>query len=226
MKKVVYLWCDGNIPFYVGKGDADRPYSKKSRNRRIKYKRDCCEKNRTFNVFIVASGLSNEYACFLEKSIIKNNPQLFNYTFGGDGGDTFTKLSEKEKIRRRQLYSDAAKRNMGALVEIGKKFGKYVSENKLGAHGCSSEQLSEWGSKGGKIAGKKNYELGIGIFGLTSEQKSEVSKKGGEIGGRNTSSQRWMCLETGYVSNPGGLSNYQRKRGIDTSQRKRIENCP
>jgi hypothetical protein len=32
-----------------------------------------------------------------------------------------------------------------------------------------------------------------------------------------------MCSETGYITTSGPLSIYQRKRGIDTSKRKRIE---
>lgn len=35
-------------------------------------------------------------------------------------------------------------------------------------------------------------------------------------------SQKWMCLETGYVSTAGGLHSYQRKRGIDTNKRTRV----
>ena len=58
-------------------------------------------------------------------------------------------------------------------------------------------------------------KLKVGIHGLTSEQLSENAKK--------TNSQKWMCLETGHISNSGGLSNYQKARGIDTSKRKRIE---
>jgi hypothetical protein len=34
---------------------------------------------------------------------------------------------------------------------------------------------------------------------------------------------RWKCLETGFISNTPGLSKYQRARGIDTSQRVRVE---
>jgi len=32
-----------------------------------------------------------------------------------------------------------------------------------------------------------------------------------------------MCLETGYISNPGGLSCYQKKRRIDTKLRIKLE---
>ena len=46
---------------------------------------------------------------------------------------------------------------------------------------------------------------------------------GGLIGGKTTSSQRWECLETGFITNAGNLTKYQRARGIDTSKRKRIE---
>lgn len=226
MKKVVYLWCDGDTPFYVGKGDTDRPYSLKSRNRRIKYKRNMCEKMGTFNVFIVSTGLTNEYACYLEKIIIKNNPHFYNYTFGGDGGDTFTKLTESEKQRKRKLLSNAALKRKDELVRIGKKFGKYVAENKLGAHAYSSQQLKEWGCKGGKLGGKKSgenhYKNKTGIFSLSKEQISE----NGKIGGKKVSSQKWMCLETGFICNAGGLTGYQRKRNIDTSLRRRLDDCP
>lgn len=149
MKKLVYLWCDEDIPFYAGKGDIGRPYSWKSRNNRIINKRKYCEKNGTFNIFIVSSGLSNEYACILEKSIIRNNIQLYNYTSGGDGGDTFSKMTEEQKQKKRKLLSDAALKRKSEMIEIGKKFGKYVFENKLGAHSHSSSQLKEWGSLGG-----------------------------------------------------------------------------
>ena len=36
------------------------------------------------------------------------------------------------------------------------------------------------------------------------------------------SSQRWQCTVTGYISTPGPLSLYQKKRGIDTSNRIRL----
>ena len=40
--------------------------------------------------------------------------------------------------------------------------------------------------------------------------------------GKNTSSQRWKCLKTGHISNPGGLTTWQKKRSIDTSLRERV----
>ena len=41
-------------------------------------------------------------------------------------------------------------------------------------------------------------------------------------GGIVTSSQKWLCLETGHVSTPGGLAAYQRARGIDPKRKVRL----
>ena len=40
---------------------------------------------------------------------------------------------------------------------------------------------------------------------------------------KNTNSQKWMCLTTGYVSNPGALSRYQQKRGLPTGPENRVK---
>jgi len=34
--------------------------------------------------------------------------------------------------------------------------------------------------------------------------------------------EKWMCLETGYVSTAGGLHSYQRSKGIDPSKRAKV----
>ena len=123
----------------------------------------------------------------------------------------------------------------------GIKNGNRAKELGIGIHGRTKEQMTEDGKKGGKIVGTKNHEMKIGIFGRNKEQHTIDSKLGGKIAkelglgihaltpeqqtqrskkaGKNTSSQRWQCLETGYISTPAGLSNYQRKRDIDTSKR-------
>ena len=99
--------------------------------------------------------------------------------------------------------------------EIGKLGGTKSYEMKVGIHGLTSEQKTEARSKGGN----KTYELNSGVFSRSQEKIEEDCRKGGII----VNSQKWICLETGYISCPGGLARYQRKRGIDTSKRKRIE---
>jgi hypothetical protein len=137
---------------------------------------------------------------------------------------------EKGGRRVYELGVGAHGRTREQMSEDGKRGGKITYENKIGIHGRTKEEMIENGRK----CGNRTYELGIGIHGQSKEQMTENGRKGGKIGGKlgskedkskaakKANSQRWICLETGYVSNAGGLSNYQRVRGIDTSKRKRI----
>jgi len=102
--------------------------------------------------------------------------------------------------------------------ETGRKSGLKHKENGTGIFAQTPEQRSEHSRK----IGLKNKENGIGFYNRTPKQHSEDSIKGGKIGGKKTSSQRWECTETGFVTNAGSLTTYQKKRDIDTSKRKRI----
>lgn len=95
--------------------------------------------------------------------------------------------------------------------ENSKKTAIKNVENKVGLFSQNKDQLIENCKKGGK----KCKELCLGVFSQTKEQMRQNGKK--------TNAQRWECLETGYVSTPSGLSQYQKARNIDTSKRKRIE---
>lgn len=120
--------------------------------------------------------------------------------------------------------------------EVGKIGGKIGGEKakklKLGVHSFTTEQRRE--------NGKKCYEKGTGLASLTKEQLRENAKKADEYNRKNkigfygisaekrretvakTNCQRWMCLETGFITTPGNLSKYQKARGIDTSKSNRI----
>ena len=116
------------------------------------------------------------------------------------------------------------------MTEDGKKGAQKVKELGIGIFSLTSEELSasakkayanglaklpkEVRSEYGRMGARTQMKNGTGIFSLTPEQKSELAKR--------NNAQRWMCLETGYVSNSGGLSKYQKAKGIDTSKRKRI----
>jgi hypothetical protein len=158
-----------------------------------------------------------------------------------ENGKGLARLTKQELIEN-------AKRNYkngiglaSISVEERQEIARRNYENKVGIHGMSEEQRRELASKNGK----KTYELGVGIHGLSKEHRSAISKDAGLIGGkvcrdmglgihgftpeqrkelgRKTSSQKWRCLETGYISTPAGLSNYQKARGIDKSLRERLE---
>ena len=137
--------------------------------------------------------------------------------------------SENGKISGKKSYElgvgihGRTKEQMTEDGKIGGKItGKKHKENKTGIFGLTPEQKSENGRKGGKISGKlngkKTYELGVGVHERTKEKMSEDGKKGA----KNTNSQKWMCLETEYVTTAGPLTKYQKKRGIDTSKRVRL----
>jgi hypothetical protein len=151
-----------------------------------------------------------------------------NYQLWGNGEDRLA-----WRGLSRQITSDEAA--LEAMVLGGKKGGKIAGnkakKNKTGICGRSPEKMSEdgkkGGKKGGKIAGNKHKENKTGIFGRSPEKMSEDGRKAGEIGGlkggKTTSSQKWQCTETGYVSTAGGLTFYQNKRGIDTSNRIKVD---
>ena len=96
----------------------------------------------------------------------------------------------------------------------GKKISKKIMEEKIGIFSQTDEERKKICSLGGKAV----KELKIGIFGMSKEEKSNHSRKAVAI----TNAQRWICLESGFVSTSGGLSAYQKARGIDTSKRERI----
>jgi hypothetical protein len=109
------------------------------------------------------------------------------------------------------------------MSEDGKKSGKIggkkCKENKTGIFGRSPEKISEDAKNAGKIGGNKNKENKTGVCGRSLEKMSEDGKKSGKV----ASAQKWQCTETGYVSNSGGLTCYQKARGIDISKRIKLD---
>jgi hypothetical protein len=128
------------------------------------------------------------------------------------GGSISGKKSYENKSGLFSLTEDQKKK---ASSKGGRKGSQTNKKNKKAIFALTTEQLSENGRKGGKIGGKKQYELCLGIFSMTEEEKQRVRSKAGKVG----ANIKWKCTETGYISNAGGLSAYQKKRGIDTSKR-------
>jgi hypothetical protein len=174
--------------------------------------------------------------------------QFFDYT---DDGYVEAQEVEKRLIKPVYNTDKwCLNENCGGIIslkinrETGKKVGLKNKENKTGVCGKSKEKIIEDAKNAGAVSGRRNRELNRGIFSLTKEEKIEIGKenkrlklgvhgrtkeqmtedgkKGGAKAAKIINSQRWMCNETGYVSTPGGLSSYQKARGIDTSKRKRI----
>lgn len=128
-------------------------------------------------------------------------------------------MSEEEKRERSRKVGLKNKENGTGFFsrtpeqhsEDSRKAGLKNKENGIGIFSLTPEERRECNRKA-VLTNKKNK---TGIFSLSSEQLSEIAKK--------LNSQKWMCLETGHISTPGGLASFQKARGIDTSKRKRIE---
>ena len=173
----------------------------------------------------------------IEDRLIKpvmSNPWCLNENCGGN---ISLEVRRKTGIKNKKL----GKGIHAQTIEEQRELGRKVKELKLGIHSQTIEQLRELG----KISGERSYQLGLGVHGLTPEQRTENGKKGaekakelgvgiitftpeqlsenGKKGGKASASQRWKCLETGFITNPGNLTQYQRARGIDTSQRVRVD---
>jgi hypothetical protein len=115
---------------------------------------------------------------------------------------------------------------------LGKINGLNHYKNQTGIFSMTKEMKKEIASK----VGIENKKLKRGIFARTPEEWKEQNRKNGincvlsgqmskihSLGGKATSSQKWICTETGFITNAGALTSYQRKRNIDTSKRKRMD---
>ena len=129
------------------------------------------------------------------------------------------KLSKEEKLKVAKKVGHLSFINKTGVFSIDPEIRKNISkiqgeklrDNKLGLFSMTKEEKHLLGIKNGE----RNKRLKLGICGLTKEERSENAKK--------TNHQKWKCTVTGYISNSGGLSCYQKKRRIDTKNRIRIE---
>lgn len=206
-----YLRKDGT-PYYIGKGKKERAYKKSGKE--IKP-----PKNKSRIIFLKQNLNEEEafkheiYMIFIFGRKDLGTGILHNRTDGGEGksgykctDETKRKISSANRGRNKNLTEKL--RNI--LSESGKKAGLKTLEEKTGLHSLSKDEIL----KNAKLGGYKAYELKKGVHSLSKEIKSEIAK--------STNAQKWKCLETGFITNPGALSGFQRSRGIDTSKRVRV----
>jgi hypothetical protein len=93
---------------------------------------------------------------------------------------------------------------------------------------ANPELVRHHASKAGKLAAKHLDSMpGAREKGLQKIQEyfrdnPEAMSARGRKGCATTNKQRWQCTVTGYISNSGALTHYQRARGIDTTNRVRL----
>ena len=74
-------------------------------------------------------------------------------------------------------------------------------------------------SKGGKKGSQRQRELHPDLMRENGLKTHELHPNLLSENAFKVNKQRWQCTVTGYISTPAGLSNYQIKRNIDTSNR-------
>jgi hypothetical protein len=136
--------------------------------------------------------------------------------------------------QRKQISTKGGKARMASMTP--KQRSELVRKSNVNR---TQEQRSETAKKGyanmtaeqrSEFARKKSDILKKAQASKTPEQRSEAIRKGHasktpeqrSAEGRKRSSVQFQCTVTGFITNAGALSNYQRVRGIDTSNRVRL----
>ncbi len=200
---------EDRTPYYIGKGKGHRI---KSKQRNINSPKD---KSR---IIFLKQNLTEEDAFKHEIYMIAvfgrkdlGTGILHNKSDGGEGvsNPSNETREKKRKAKIGKKHSEETK-NKIRQSRIGQKLSK-EHKKKIGKKMKGRFVSNETRKKLSEIyKGKKRENLSI-------EAKAKISENGKKI-----CSQKWMCLETGYITNSGALTHYQKARDIDTSQRKRI----
>jgi len=191
----VYVWYDLHRPFYVGIGGDARLKSSK-RNKRATNRRKDAETRGTFRQEVVLTG-SRTSCEEVEKLLIFTYGSvayggiLFNFTKGGDGGDTFSAQppERKEEITRKIKESQDPE----VRSQCGKLGGPLAAlTNKERGNGPWNPG---WVQKGAEASLKSRKE--------NPERWEEISRKGaenswaGEAGARHREVNAAACSDTG-----------------------------
>ena len=194
---------EDRTPYYIGKWRGRRIHSTK---RIVKPPKD---KSR---IIFLKENLTEEEAFKHEKYMIavfgrKDNGTgiLRNLTDGGEGASNQgTPEQRRESARKREASmtpEQLEQRSESARKAAANKTSEQRSESaRKREASMTPEQRSE---RSRKAAASR-----------TPEQRSETLRK--------AASQKFQCTVTGFITNAGGLSSYQKARGIDTSNRVRL----
>jgi hypothetical protein len=170
-----------------------------------------------------------ESARKLAIKIRENGTGLFGMT-SEEKSEAGKKGAQTNRENGTGLFGISRKERIENAKKYGKLGGKACYERGLGTHAIPLAERIEKGigiysltkeerSEISKKAGKANFQNSVGIFSLTDKEMIENSKKGG----KSASSQKWKCTVTGHISNAGPLTRYQNKKGIDISNRIKVD---
>jgi hypothetical protein len=202
---------EDRTPYYIGKGKGNRAF--------IKNRKGAKSPKDITRIIFLKQNITEEEAFKHEKYMIDvfgrkdlGTGILHNRTDGGEGSSGAIRT---EKWKRNIIKADEiSKKNQTGIYSLTpekrKEVGLFCKERGIGIYSLTDEERKELGRKSGNYCKEK----GLGIFAETKEDRSKRTTQ--------TNYQKWMCLETGFITNAGCLSRYQKARGIDKSKRVRI----
>lgn len=200
---------EDKTPYYIGKGKGDRIYSTRRRNKPPK------DKSR---IIFLKQNLTEEEAFKHEIYMIavfgrtdNGTGILRNLTDGGEGSSNRGTPEQRSEIARKGKASMTPEQRSEA-VRKGNA-GMTPEQRSESSKKARSLQLSRSDPEQRSEISKKSY------LSKSLEQRSEMARKGGI----KSSSQKFQCTVTGFINNAGGLSRYQKAKGIDTSNRVRLD---
>lgn len=205
---------EDRTPYYIGKGKGDRidnplhnSINLPPKERRIILKQNLTEEEAfKHEIYMIA--------VFGRKDL--GTGILRNMTNGGQGvsGRIASKYFREriKELHSNGYYKEKCKSffSKEGQSTAGKKGGSNTRKNNKGIFSPEYDRTLA-AREGGKRGGLTCKNKKLGIFSISPERRSEISRKGIA----NVQKQKWRCKITGYVSNPCGLSNYQKSRGID-----------
>ena len=223
---------EDKTPYYIGKGTGRRIYS--TNRKGLKPPKD---KSR---IIFLKQNLTEEEAFKHEVYMIavfgrKDNGTgiLYNRTDGGDGISGFTHSEEtKNKMSASAKLTSEQRSEIVRKIQASRTPEQRSEISRKGIESMTPEQRSERSRKANaKLTSEQRSEIARKRqASRTPEQRSEAGRKSyanktpeqRSEASRKASSQMFQCTVTGYITNSGGLSMYQKARGIDTSKRKKL----
>ena len=199
---------EDKTPYYIGKGKNKRAYSKRDRVVPLPPKD---------RILILKQNLTEEEAFKHEIYMIAifgrkdlGTGILRNLTDGGDGASNWGTAEKRSEIAKK-IHANRTPQQRSEIVRKGWEtlpIHERSKRAKQRSSGLTTQQRKEISRRT--------------MMNLPEEQRKNNARKAGLKGGVVTSSQKWQCTETGYISNAGVLTLYQRRNGIDTSKRIRL----
>lgn len=158
---------DNDSIFYIGKGCNKRAWSTNNRN---DYWHNIVNRF-GYSVEILHSNLEEQEALDKECELIKSLNPSTNFTKGGDGGDTFSKLPEENKIK---LIKEATKRahqhNGGVAIAATIRRGKSKNTD-TGLQSMAEKHSITFSGAGNPMYGKSHWND------KTEDQKEKIKEK-------------------------------------------------